>query len=958
MKYSALLPLWVSDICAPPGEEVWYHLADILLRYVTEKAQFYVPMRQTLKGFFGRKDELNKIATYFNQTRGEGRPQILVLYAIGGQGKSQIALEFCYSARDVYQGIFWINGTSILAMTQSLVEVAQKFDPSTSASLPDDEARIKFAIRTLEQWKHRWLMVFDNCDDASTFPELRDKFLPSGKPFLSVGNLLTPLVGSGSILFTSRHKGLGELGEMIKIVPMPHRAGIQLLLNRYRGIEIENYLIEGTKIVDRLGNLALAIDQASAYMQYIQLPIDKLHMFLPKYLAQREKVLRHTAQHFWRYTRISDSTERETAISAFTTWELSFQQLLHNEPNRDYVAHFLTLSAFFDQIPLHESLFRLHWERSEPSPAWMTMFTKPTSQLLGREDPKRPPGDTTAKLEARIDVSRSLSECQSNNARASWEVDYFWHLIFQAYQLSLVDCISQSEEVDQVTFTIHPLIRDWLQLRLASEERQAYTREAIGLLISSIQAYPTNGMKAQVKTAILLHIGAALISDREFFDEQYRLGQDISTCDDVHSLASFYSNQGHYGPSLNLFRTELATRNRLQGSEHPSTIESMHNVASVLIEQGHYSEAEEMSKYVVEVTKRRLGTKHVSTLNSMNNFAAILVGQGKYSEAEQIHRQVVELSAQVLGYEHPSTLNKMNNLAVIFIRQGKYSEAEQINQYVVEASRRVLGPEHMKTLLSMNTLAAAWIEQSRHSEAEQMIRQVVEVYERALGGEHPSTLTSINNLATVLSNQGKYGEAEQISRQLVEVLERVLGPEHPSTLICTDTFGSVLKAQGKSGEAERLYQRIIQSMEQVLGSEHPSTLSSMNNYAAVLEDLSNYPKAEETLQHVVGVQKRVLGSEHPSTLISMSNLASMLTLQGEHGAAATIQLEVVKTSFTIKHPNIKVFLISLWGIWQRQGQEESQIESRMQELLGEIDQQLFGSEMVDSHGMIKMRQPD
>jgi hypothetical protein len=178
----------------------------------------------------------------------------------------------------------------------------------------------------------------------------------------------------GDILFTSRHRGLGELGTIIDVPPMSEKAGVELLLHRYHSINVNDYISEGSKIVGRLGGLALAIDQASAYMAYKQLRIDQLGDFLAQYEARRKKVLQHTADHFWKYMKIDDETGQETAINAFTTWEMSFQQLIDGRDPPDSVAHFLTVAAFLGPVYISESLFKFYRELSLPLPDWCGIF--------------------------------------------------------------------------------------------------------------------------------------------------------------------------------------------------------------------------------------------------------------------------------------------------------------------------------------------------------------------------------------------------------------------------------------------------------------------------------------------------------------------------------------------------------------------------------------------------------
>lgn len=133
-----------------------------------------------MKTFIGREEQLSQIAAFFqNDTK---RPRMLVLHALGGQGKTQIALEYCHQARGTYSGIFWINSNSVPTATQSMVELAQELDPSATLMLTDDTAKVAFVRRTLEQWQERWLMVFDNCDNPDIFSHV-EQLIPQGMSF-------------------------------------------------------------------------------------------------------------------------------------------------------------------------------------------------------------------------------------------------------------------------------------------------------------------------------------------------------------------------------------------------------------------------------------------------------------------------------------------------------------------------------------------------------------------------------------------------------------------------------------------------------------------------------------------------------------------------------------------------------------------------------------------------------
>jgi hypothetical protein len=69
-------------------------------------------------------------------------------------------------------------------------------------------------------------------------------------------------------------------------------------------------------------------------------------------------VLKHTPS-LWEYRKRVGDDKHETLLSVFTTWELSFEHIGKNEDERMMIAHFLTLSAFFNAANASEG-FRTH----------------------------------------------------------------------------------------------------------------------------------------------------------------------------------------------------------------------------------------------------------------------------------------------------------------------------------------------------------------------------------------------------------------------------------------------------------------------------------------------------------------------------------------------------------------------------------------------------------------------
>jgi tetratricopeptide (TPR) repeat protein len=700
--------------------------------------------------------------------------------------------------------------------------------------------------------------------------------------------------GLGDILLTSRSKGLEGLGFVVTVPPMTDDEGTKLLLHEYSPSRLNAYQEKCSKIVQRLGGLPLAIDQAAAFIRYKQFPLDQLDDFLRLYDAQRKQVLRHTRRHFWKYgtVQIDGKEEENRAISAFTTWEMSFQRLGGDEARRRDIEHFLTVSAFLQPEQISESMFRHHWESSEAVPGWMKIFSDEGpaqdeySPLSGPEEVwnSDPKGGQIDYEKSALDVEEGK---MSIPRQGPWRPERFWELISRAHDLSLLDSIAGGATVAGVSFSLHPVICDWLQVREKVEPVRQYVCEAIKMVVDSVrQEDRAHSHLLRGRMILLGHINTCVEHDKRFSSEGQRLGQELESCEAAEWLALFYQDQGRYGIAEELLRQTFNTRRKTVGVEDSSTLTSMNNLAVALSDQGKYKEAEQMHRDILQVRERVLGKEHPDTLISMNNLALSLRHQGKYEEAEQMHREELQVTEKMLGKEHPSTLTSMGNLASALMDQGNYEEAEQMHREELQIWEKVLGKEHPDTLISMSNLALALWYQGKYEEAKQMHRDILQVREKVLGKEHPDTLTSMNNLALALSDQGKYEEAEQMHRDTLQVREKVLGKEHLDTLTSMNNLALALSDQGKYEEAEQMHREELQITERMLGKEHPSTLTSMDNLAVALSDQGKYEEAKQMHRDTLQAREKVLGKEHPDTLTSVSNLAYLLALRSRFVQAA------------------------------------------------------------------------
>ena len=393
-------------------------------------------------------------------------PKTVVLLAMGGAGKTQLALEVCRQAEQSsrFGAVIWVDASSPKSVIPSYKIIAQKILKNQSYNL-DDEDTIRLQVQdALRDWDRQWLMVFDNYDNPRAFQghSIRD-YLPSGR--------------SGRTLFTSRHQDSARLGHKIDASTMTENESLELLLQRLPLNEDES--THGREIVSTLGYLALAIDQAGAYIRARSLDHKE---FIQHYHDRKEVVLQEIPEE-WEYSRAIDGEQLETRLRIFTTWELSFKQISGQEREVQDKEHFLTLAAFFDAGNVSERYFQAYFENSNPD--WMKIF--------------------------------SSSE--------RWDCYKLGDVLSELQKLSLLQTQSRINEGHVIL--IHPVICDWIKLRHSPGMQRRFAIEMAKALTDYLKDTIVDLLSLETKMETLRHIDSCILSDRKLPQSSSQILDDL-----------------------------------------------------------------------------------------------------------------------------------------------------------------------------------------------------------------------------------------------------------------------------------------------------------------------------------------------------------------------------------------------------------------------------------------------
>ena len=724
--------------------------------------------------FIGREDILKLLEDTLLKTGSKTQqPNVAVLLGMGGQGKTALALEYCRRAQvnGYFKSILWIDAASTTTVNHSFENLAD-YLTKRKRTFEDMQACVDFVKDTIETWAAPWMVVFDNFDQPDKIPNIMN---------------YVPNASDGAVLVTTRHAESAGLGTVFEIDSMKEDESIDLLLHRTSNCPSYQNVDGARSVVQLLGYLPLAIDQAGAYIRARKISFSA---FLDHFQNRREKVLQHTPT-LWDYRKKLGEEQHETSLSVFTTWELSFDQIAGNAEQKIMVGHFMTLLGFFGNIDIPQSMFRAYFESSRTAPTWMEIFESGTQ----------------------------------------WDTYSYEDAVTELSQLSLLQH-ARPEDTADCRILLHPLIRDWTQFRLLPEDRKTFTVEAMSVLESYInQSDSEDGSwPLQVAREVLTHIDTCIDNYDQFCpprDES--VSEELR--DSLLAFGLFYNRHGHYKQSEDLLSWVLLKDEMDFGPEHIKTIETKLHLAEVVLSLGRYREAEVTleeallkSKNLPDATKAGIYHHHGKARSK----------QGRYPEAIKSFILALQLQKAHDPPGHIDLLNTYVSLAQVYRNQGHNDEAISLYSKALEDYAKYHSEDHPGTFHLMVSVANCYRNLSRLEEAEEIYKKALCGNEKYFGAEHPATLNNMVNLAINYHYLGQEMEAEELLFKALTTSETKLGPEHPETLRANMNLASMYLAQGCYEEARVRLRLVLDGRLKKLGIQNHYTQHTLERLVSTL----------------------------------------------------------------------------------------------------------------------------
>ncbi|KAJ3534578.1 hypothetical protein NM208_g7479 [Fusarium decemcellulare] len=673
------------------------------------------------------------------------------IHGIGGVGKTQVALEYNYRYRENYAYIFWVRASSSVELTTSFASFARSLMPGQAVQ--DQVANVHLVKDWMIQ-NDRWLLIFDNADDADV--DL---------------SLFWPPSSHGSIIITTQRRSLSYwTATEIHLDTFDEDRGAQLILD-FVSPSPQNQTPEmiqtAKRISNELGGLPLLVSHIAGYVEGTKVPLSSIldHLVQPLELKRIWDFDSSTSTNFqygepmarvWRLALDSLTVEALTTLHVlsmlgpdevdenilFGEWEdddisflshnkrFQFNEIRQNLTDR----HLVTASTDPDgsKLSIHRALRqyiqqRLHDEGSDRLSVFFRRAVTMVRQVFPRaHELQTPTSSTWVECEKCLPHILSLMSIfqrwtpkiaptlEFATLLADTATNYMWDHGMTSDAISILevgesvcDVLAHHEAINLVHADICAIAGALhedvgLSGRAIALEK---CEKALELRQQRIRMLEEKGESAVPASILQLanawnDVGVVKLAYGEFeealtyFTESLRLKRERTKEDDI---------PWHYG-------------------------ETYKNLALVKLYQGDVTGAERMARRSCELCCRDRPEQDASAQIARSILGTVLMNANKLDEALGVHQDVYETRKEMFGETSMHTKNSLYSIAELQRINGKLEKSESNFRLVLRQcelcwpDEAVARAKYHLALVIKARISSGKMDYSRVKEADELIQ--------------------------------------------------------------------------------------------------------------------------------------------------------------------------------------------------------------------------------------------
>jgi tetratricopeptide (TPR) repeat protein len=695
--------------------------------------------------FKGRDAFLEEL--HASLSRDSGRTAITgsALYGLGGIGKTRAAVEYAWAHQDEYTALLFVIAETPEALRRDLAALAGPLVlnlPEKHAT--EEDVRLKAVLDWLKGHPG-WFLILDNLDTENALEEAE--------------NLLSKIAG-GRVLITSRLANFPGHFDPLEVDVLSVEDAAAFLLERTdrRRQKMADDAATAPQLAIDLGQLALALEQAAAYVENHQISFSRYRELLQ---GNWDKVAGWSDESVTKYPR-----------AVAVTWQTSVDQLTRAG---------------------RRLLERLAWFAPAPMPNFL--LDVPVPDVAGDD-----PAEALANL-ADYSLARRNPDRQEFSVHRLVQDVTRRGLVDEERRRSLVEALAWMNS----GFVGDPEdVRTWSRLDPLAPHVRVIVEHADGAHIGEPTAVLMNDLglllaaKARYVEAEPLYRRALAIGEASYGSDHPNVAMRLN------NLAALLRTTNRLSEAELLYRRALAINEASYGPDHSDVARVLNNLAELLQATNRLSEAEPLCRRALAIDEANYGPDNPDVARDLNILAKLLQATNRLSEAEPLNRRALAIDEASYGPDHPYVATRLNNLALLLQATDRLSEAEPLFRRALAIDEASYGSDHPYVAIRLNNLAVLLHATDRLSEAEPLYRRALAIDEASYGPDHPEVASDLNNLAVLLQATNRLSEVGPLYRRALSILTRfarATGQQHLEFEKSQTNYVQALRELGRT-EAE------------------------------------------------------------------------------------------------------------------------------------------------------------
>ncbi|RAY12806.1 hypothetical protein DPM19_22565 [Actinomadura craniellae] len=781
--------------------------------------------------FTGREGLLRTVRTKLDEAVTVLLPQLEL--GSGGEGKSQLAVEYAHRYSHEYDLIWWIPAEQMTSAQASLAALARRLGTPLSDDIKYDMENVLHALRTGTP-RSRWLLIYDNAMDPAELVPLMPVALQAERRPMG-----TP-IRTGHVLVTSRDHRWKESVAAVQVGAFERHESVSVILRHAPHMPTE----QADLLAARVEDLPLAVEQLAAWTaatrataedclrrfdrKLADLPVDELPEGFPAHLA--------------------------------AALELTFERLREDAPG---AGSLLELWAFFGPEPVTGSLLAAGAE-----------LPAPLGRLLADE----------AMLETEMRNIDRFALARFDAGEVSLQV----HRLIRTMLRVRLAPTDRARVRDQV----HRVLADATPDAPADDETTWGRRAAITPHVVPAEVFDSDD--AGIRWGVVIDQIRYLWRTGDF--ESSRVFAEIALArwtarhgpDDEQTLiagrelANAQRSLGDIGEASRLNEETFSRMTERLGPGHPSTLLTANSFGADLRLRGDFRHAYSLDMDTWRRLRQRYEDDHEYTLRAANSVGIDLRLLGDFHQAYEVDSDTLRRLQAQPGSRKPAILLTTDHLSRDLHGLGRYAEALWLQQSSIEERRQVLGPTHAPVLRAAVSHAGTLRKLGRYADARRLAAETLDLHVRRFGELHPDTLAARRSLAIACLVTGDARDSRRLGEEALAGYRTVLGADHPFTHACAAGLGLALRALGEYQAALAMDQAALDALsDSPLGPDHHYALCCLVGLANDLYLLGELDAAYEHSKHALERFRSSFGPDHPYTLACAHDHAVICRAAGQ-----------------------------------------------------------------------------